>query len=190
MGTINLTPERFVQMIVLGLFWEHPEVVKYKTPKGYDAFRMPFTTVDHILKIFRELGVITQDHISKGVQHRRDGVVHQRRLLRHTGFISRGSSTAISNAQSYILVRDNNAATSGTVDLIKLVTNKQIEITEIGKESAPSFEPHFEPFGATKETYLAKAQEINEQFENDRQSAAASNRYRERLRHIQSEEEP
>ena len=94
----------------------------------------------------------------------------------------------MTNEKSYILVRDPNAATSGTINPIKLVTDKQIEITDIGKSRAPSFEAYFEQYGATKASYVAKSREIDEQFKTDQASASASSMYRLRVRKIQSDE--
>lgn len=123
--------------------------------------------------------MIDQEQISKLIQHRTNGSAYQRYLRRFTGFTSDGK--VISNKESYILARDAGARTSGTTDLRRLVINRQIEISDVGKDIASSFELSFFTHGATKELYLAKAQEINARFDRSGATAAVTSRYRERI---------
>lgn len=183
---IKFSAEVFVKMIVLGLFWEHGELVHYKSPRGRDCVRNGFTTVDHVLKVFIELGLITQDQVRILVRGRTSGKEHRARLQRHCGFVS-GNCT-VTNTQSLIVVRSTTVVAKNGISDIRLVTDAHIELTPIGKIAAPKFENEFVLYGVNKEVYCTKAVEINARFLSNGATAVTVTRYRQRTAVIQSRE--
>jgi len=183
---INLTPECFMHMVVVGLYWEHGEPVEYRTATKKVAYRKGFTTVDHILRIFCALGVITDLQIKKLIQDKRMGVQHQRYLFRYTGRTSQGQY--VMDNSSLICVREDDAL-RGTVKLLALVTNKQIEITEAGKKRAVEYEQEFIQFGITRKKYLDQVEKWNSLFKTEAATIAASKKYRARVSGLISSEE-
>ncbi len=183
---INLTPERFLQLVILGLYWEHGELVQYRTVNNNIAYRNGFTTVDHILKIFRTLEVVTDSQIKKLIQHRVLGKIHQQHLLRYTGRTSGGHR--VEDNLSLLRIREKDAF-HGKVNLITLVTSKQIEITFLGKERAKACEHELYPFNVDRDIYCRKSAEIETGFKTEAASASASRYYRERVRKLLSLEE-
>src|SRR3989344_8454704 len=101
---LNLTPQCFAEVIVLSVYWEHwpPKLVHNVSVRGnpYSYHSVGFTTVDHVLKMLRRLEAVSDNHI-RMVQHKRNGIDHQRKLLRHCG-VSYGS-TYVTNNDSWLL---------------------------------------------------------------------------------------
>lgn len=182
---VILSPEKFVQLLVVGLFWEHPERTAYRTPKGHIAFRTPLTTCHHILKMFRDMGAITDEQIAM-VQSKKNGTLHQRFLFRHAGFLLGGRE--LSNASSLILIHDQNGLDGKPVNLVHCVVDKKIELSVLGSEKAKKYEPYFAGLGYSKELYLATVKTFNEQFKTEASSASASQMYRRRIASVKEAE--
>ncbi len=180
---LELSPERFLQIVVLGLYWEHSELVWYKTSAGNNAVRKGFTTVNHILKVFSTLGKISQQQVESLIQNRRTGLAHQRYLQRYTGTTSAGRRMGNNLSLIYARVRDHIRP----LNLLALVTTTQIEISAEGISRAKEYERVFQELGITKDQYLTKVREIQAMFQSEAASAAASAKYRERMRTIQEE---
>lgn len=164
MKLLNLDPEMFVKMVVVGLFWNNSR----------------WSTVDHILKIFVEMKVITIWHIEFLIQNKRNGFLHQKRLLRYTGI--RYGDLFIENKQSLLYVRDHKSAHGHKINMLRLVSHKQVEISKIGRLKAIDWEREFIELGVTPKMFSVAVDEINLRLEtNQFSSAVASSIYREKI---------
>ncbi len=180
---IELTPERFVQAVVLGLYWEHRDLVPYRSKAGILFHKKGFTTVNHILKIFVGLEKLSPQQVEVLVQNKRTGKTHQRYLQRYTGTTS--GCRRMGNNLSLFYARVSDC--TRPINPLALVTTTQIEISTEGISRAEDYERQFGELGVTKELYLAKAEEIEAEFQTEAASATASKNYRERMRRLQED---
>lgn len=169
----NLTPETFVDLLILGLYWEHWPPKTHLSVKGNEFTRAGFSTVDHVLKIARNLEVVSPEQI-KLVQDKRLGIVHQRKLYRHCA-IAYGSTYA---TDRYSLLLCQRSGTRNSVSMPKLVRDQRLGILPSAVALAPSLETKYAEI-LDKEAYLAEATRVNETFKTEAASATAIKRYRQ-----------
>lgn len=168
---VNLTPQCLVELVILGLYWEHwpPKLCLSRT--GTQSYRAGWTTVDHVMKVLLGIGVITEAQI-KMVQHKTKGIEHQRKLSRHCG-------TSYGGAQ--VTNRDSLLQCQGQkINLLRLVRNQHLEILASGVSMAAKLEGEYADT-VPKVAYLAEAERIKTFFKTEGASAAASSLYRERI---------
>jgi len=181
---INLTPETFVELIVLGVYLEHWPPKTHLSVNGNPFLKDGWTTVDHVLKISQNLGIVTEPQIQI-VRHKHNGLLHQRRLMRHCG-IAYGCSY-VTNSLSWLQCLQG-AGRGATIKLVRLVRDQRIQLIPNGVGIAQALEERYlEHF--SREMYLAEAKKINALYARNAASANASALYRERVaRDLQSQE--
>src|SRR3989344_1512276 len=160
--TLNLTPDSFVEVIVLGLYWEHWPLKPAVTNRG-GRKSAGGSCVDHVLKILLDLGAVTEVQI-RLVRHKYEGQPYQRKLYSHCAVFSGGS--LMSNEKSWILCRQY-LSVGKPVALYDLVRDQKIELLERGAKTALMLEEKHKPL-LSREAYLAEA--VRLQFSSDKEA--------------------
>ncbi len=177
MKSINLTPENFVDIIILGLFWEHwpPKLLRVNR-RGKEVYHSGWTTVDHILSVLKNLGLVTDSQIQM-IRDPRAGVQHHTKFRHHCGAIY--GLTQATDRYSLMLY---HGVTNGTkVSSARLMRNVRIQLIHAGVEHAKLIEEKFYETGLNKEVYLAEAARIDEMFKTYLAHGIANKKYRERV---------
>ncbi|MDB5244264.1 MAG: hypothetical protein JWN18_134 [Parcubacteria group bacterium] len=172
MGVLNLTPECFVDLVLLGLYWEHWPPKIRASSKGMPFLQDGWTTIDHVLKLAVRMEVVTQQQVIGLVQHKIYGVPHQRKLAYHCGSTAGGEE-----GRFLFLLRESTF--TGSTNRTRLVRNMRIQLTSLGAEIAQTREQKYEQF--SRERYLQEAKTVNDMFTTEKASACASNVYRRRV---------
>jgi hypothetical protein len=184
---LSLTPQAFVELVVLGVYWEHwpPKPIEYVNHKGNMVFSSSagYTTVDHVLKVFKLAEVVKDDHV-KLVHHKREGLGFQRKLLRHCG-VSYGSEY-VTNNDSWLLCQAGKRR-GEPVDLARLVRTQRIAMLDKGVKMAPSFEEKHAAL-ISKEAYLKAADAFRSQFANEAARLGALKKYHQKTEHELNED--
>jgi hypothetical protein len=184
MALINLTPERFVHCILLGLYWRHWPPKQYTSSIGNDYRKIGFTTVDHVMKILVSLSFLSPDQVAM-VGNKRQGLLHQRKLYHYCAYYH--GQTILSNKWSLIIIQGRDLGKN--CGLQRLVRNQRLEILPAGVEVARLQENHFATtYGLTKDTYISECERIDAMFKTEVASATASSRYRRGVEESLAEE--
>lgn len=152
---LNLTPQCFIDVLVLALFWELrlPQVLSPGT--GTLPRQRTWITVDHVFRVLLRLGAVTQAQVNM-VRHTAKGQEHQRKLRRHCGLIY--ADQQITNRDSLFLCRKNSVR-SPNILLSQIVRGLHLELLDSGAAKAPLLEEQYKE-SMPKEKYLEAAQNI------------------------------
>ena len=153
----NLTPQCFIEILLLGIYWEHGERKPHRPRKGRITSEREWTTVDHVRKVLLGVGAITEITI-KMIQHHTEGKEYQRKLYHHCGVIYSGAHV-MTDAHSWFLCRQWRKSGS-IVPYESLVRDLPIQILDTGVQRVSFFERlHGE--NLLKKDYLKEAYRIH-----------------------------
>lgn len=138
---INFTPNSFVELVVLGLYWEF-----WNQGRGKSC-----TTVSHILKVLKDLEIISEEEI-KLVQDNIRGQPYQRKLYHHCSVVVGGVNKF--DCDSWVSCRQNLSANHRRF-LQTFVLDQKIWLLPAGARAAEYFaEVHKNTL--KKEMYLSE----------------------------------
>ena len=175
MKNLNLTPEVFVEVFCLSLYF------------GWEPVNLLHTwsTVDHVLKTLAGLGVITE--VQHGmVQHKKMGNLHQRRLYSKLSLVradtmlgKRVEGDLTLTAQDVLSRRTPFAMVTSECSLpyTRLVRNARVHLTYAGASLARMYEEEYGELGLTRTVYKAEEARVAALFATPGAHAAAGLRY-------------
>ncbi len=141
----DLSPEVFVKLMVLILYWQ------YEPVKKDSVFRCGVVTVRDITKILTSIGLIT-DYQAKTIRSPVDGVNYRAAIQRYSGIYTNGAQEL--NNCSWLIYNQYSKSAYQSITPQSFITSRLFGLTELGAEKASTFVEIFSHYGLTKEVCL------------------------------------